>query len=561
MKQNRDPGLQPAPHQGAAAYARAADSRSSVIAALEANERRVDALHGERMRLLALAALTAEQAAEIGAALRESASSEPVSSGSDTAPPTASLSATEARRRELERRSLVAEIATALHFSEATVCGLLDDAETLAASLPETFTALRSGTISLRHARTMAGNARSLPASAHGDFEAAALPEAAALTAAQFTQRVRVLRESTHPESIEVRHRAAREERGVWLDPERDGMAALHCLLPAVDALAIDDALDQIARALREADDGPTVCENTPAGGEDAPISGDEAPVGGDKAPVGGVEGPVGRAAAPAGGNATAIGADAAPADTHGGLLGGDEVPSRGDDAPVHGNGSPRFVGSERRTHAQRRADAFVDLLLGRESRATALARTVAPNLMVTVPVLTLLQHADEPGELHGYGPIPPSTARRLAARAPSFLRILTHPDTGETLSVGRERYRPPADLRLALIAEDETCRFPGCRRRAARCELDHTHDWATGGATSRDNLAHLCPKHHHLKHDTAWTVRPGPARTLTWTSPTGREHTTQPMGRPVFRPPTRPSSHPSTPPRRAGTPTFESPP
>ncbi len=548
MKENCDSGSQPAPYEGAAAYARAADSRSSVIAALEANERRVDALHGERMRLLALAALTAEQAAEIGAALSES------SAGSDTAPATASRASAEARRRELERRSLVAEIATALHFSEATVCGLLDDAETLAASLPETFTALRSGTISLRHARTMAGNARSLPASAHGDFEAAALPEAAALTAAQFTQRVRVLRESMHPESIEVRHRAAREERGVWLDPERDGMAALHCLLPAVEALAIDDALDQIARALREADDAPTGCENTPAGGKDAPAGGDAALVGGDAALAG-------RDAAPASGNAALAGGNADPAGSHGGLSGGSGASSRGGNAPLPGEHAPRSAGSERRTHAQRRADAFVDLLLGREGRATALARTVAPHLMVTVPVLTLLERADEPGELHGYGPIPPTIARRLAAQAPSFLRILTHPDTGETLSVGRERYRPPADLRLALIAEDETCRFPGCRRRAARCELDHTHDWAAGGATARDNLAHLCPKHHHLKHDTAWTVRPGPARTLTWTSPTGREHTTQPMGRPVFRPPTRPPSHPSTPPRRAGSPTFDSPP
>ncbi|MCS5719653.1 HNH endonuclease [Herbiconiux sp. CPCC 205763] len=157
----------------------------------------------------------------------------------------------------------------------------------------------------------------------------------------------------------------------------------------------------------------------------------------------------------------------------------------------------------------------------------------IVPTVVVTVPALSLLGHDAGAAELHGFGPIDIRTARRLAARAPSFVRILTHPDTGETISVGRTRYRPPPDLRLALLLDDESCRFPNCNRRAESCELDHTADWAHGGETGRANLHHLCPKHHHLKHDsTGWSVAARPGRTLEWRSPTGRHYVTAPRDR-----------------------------
>ena len=69
--------------------------------------------------------------------------------------------------------------------------------------------------------------------------------------------------------------------------------------------------------------------------------------------------------------------------------------------------------------------------------------------MIVTVPVMTLLGHSDEPGTLDGYGPIDADTARRLAATAPSFRRLLVHPETGVALSLGTETYRVPTDLRL----------------------------------------------------------------------------------------------------------------
>ncbi|MHB1166472.1 MAG: HNH endonuclease signature motif containing protein, partial [Candidatus Nanopelagicales bacterium] len=61
----------------------------------------------------------------------------------------------------------------------------------------------------------------------------------------------------------------------------------------------------------------------------------------------------------------------------------------------------------------------------------------------------------------------------------------------------GRTTYRIPDPLRAFITARDGTCRFPGCRRRADRCQVDHAQPWDHGGPTSRDNLGN--PKYNPL--------------------------------------------------------------
>jgi hypothetical protein len=190
----------------------------------------------------------------------------------------------------------------------------------------------------------------------------------------------------------------------------------------------------------------------------------------------------------------------------------------------------------EPRTLTQLRADAFTDLLVdgvvSTEQHPAGLGRGIRAGVNVTVPVLTLLGHSEEPGHLEGYGPIDPDTARRLAAKAPSFTRILIHPETGCVLSVGRTRYKVPKDLRRWLRVRDETCRFPGCNRSVARCDLDHAAEWQDGGRTRHDNLAHLCGPHHKLKSRAGWTVAHARDGTLNWTAPSGKKYTTEPATR-----------------------------
>lgn len=191
----------------------------------------------------------------------------------------------------------------------------------------------------------------------------------------------------------------------------------------------------------------------------------------------------------------------------------------------------------EQRTMAQLRADVLSDLLTGKSSACTsgscsdctegtcsACTRpTVGVTVALTIPVLSLLGHSDEPALLEGVGPIDIETARRLCATVPSITRLLTDPVSGTILEMDPRQYRVPAALKRWLAIQQATCDFPGCGRRAAHCDLDHTRAWADGGTTTVDNLSHRCRKHHTMKHQTKWRVeKPPGAQRAVWTSPTG---------------------------------------
>ncbi|WP_166789775.1 HNH endonuclease signature motif containing protein [Cryobacterium fucosi] len=183
---------------------------------------------------------------------------------------------------------------------------------------------------------------------------------------------------------------------------------------------------------------------------------------------------------------------------------------------------------TEPRTLAQLRADVLTDLLLDGVTPA-GLGAGIRATVNVTVPVLTLMGQSEEPGHLEGYGPIDPETARKLAGGAAGFTRLLTHPETGVVLSVGRDHYKVPEPLKNWLRLRDETCRFPGCNQPADRCDHDHSLDWQFDGLTAHDNLANLCGPCHALKSETGWTVKHLAGGFLEWTSPTGQSFTTEP--------------------------------
>jgi hypothetical protein len=119
---------------------------------------------------------------------------------------------------------------------------------------------------------------------------------------------------------------------------------------------------------------------------------------------------------------------------------------------------------------------------------------------------------------------------------------ILRHPDTmirlarldprtGATAYLSSESYRPGAALARLVRERDGTCRFPGCRVAAARCDLDHAVPFPQGPTDVR-NLHCLCRRHHGFKHHAGWSVDLAWDGTLTWTSPTGRQYVTLPQDR-----------------------------
>jgi hypothetical protein len=177
---------------------------------------------------------------------------------------------------------------------------------------------------------------------------------------------------------------------------------------------------------------------------------------------------------------------------------------------------------------AQLRTDVLADLLTS-AGMDTGPAAGIRAEVMVTVPAFTLLGLDEQPAELDGYGPVPAAVARRLCGRAGSFRRLLTHRETGIRLSYGTTVYRVPADLARAVRHRNPQCTFAGCTRSARQCDLDHTRDFAAGGATSLDNLGPACRMHHRLKHTTGWTPVQRPGGIFTWTSPAGLTYTTFP--------------------------------
>jgi hypothetical protein len=144
----------------------------------------------------------------------------------------------------------------------------------------------------------------------------------------------------------------------------------------------------------------------------------------------------------------------------------------------------------------------------------------------VVVGVETLLG-ADRPAELLGHGPIDAAAARALAADG-IWKRLLTDPASGTLLDVGRTSYTPPAGLADHVRARDQICRGPQCGRRIR--DLDHHQEWGRDGHTAEPNLFSYCQHHHKLKDAPGWQVIAHPDRSLTWISPCGRRHRTEPF-------------------------------
>jgi hypothetical protein len=94
--------------------------------------------------------------------------------------------------------------------------------------------------------------------------------------------------------------------------------------------------------------------------------------------------------------------------------------------------------------------------------------------------------------------------------------------------------YHPSRKLAHLIRARNATCTAPGCRRPAARCDLDHTHPWDDGGATCECNLAPLCRHHHRCKQAERWQLEQPEPGVLKWRTPAGRTYTTTPTEYPL---------------------------
>jgi hypothetical protein len=92
----------------------------------------------------------------------------------------------------------------------------------------------------------------------------------------------------------------------------------------------------------------------------------------------------------------------------------------------------------------------------------------------------------------------------------------------------------PGVKLRHLTEIRHATCTGPGCRRPAAQCDFEHNIPYEAGGRTCLCNGGPKCRCDHRLKQDPRWKVDQLPDGTFRWTTPTGRQYTTEPTRYPV---------------------------
>jgi hypothetical protein len=153
--------------------------------------------------------------------------------------------------------------------------------------------------------------------------------------------------------------------------------------------------------------------------------------------------------------------------------------------------------------------------------RITRLSRVLRPGERAT--------GADTGVQIPGFGPLPTEFAD-LIATDPEWQRLLTDPDTSNRLDANPDRYRPGDALDRFIRLRDQHCRWPGCRRAAKYCDVDHTTPHGRkGGLTIRRNLACFCRRHHQIKQLPGWKITQGDYGELTFSTPTGRRYRTRP--------------------------------
>jgi len=295
-----------------------------------------------------------------------------------------------ARRAELDRRALVADLATSNRVSEWTVNRLLSEAADLCERFAGGVEALERGEISRPHLSVIHDAGASIvDDTARAEFVGLALERAANLTPGRLAAVLRVIAERFLERTLEERHKEAAAGRRIEVVDLPDDMAALTAIMPATLAHGIEDRLTQQARSVITA-------RGNGEGDGDGEGEGDGESLDDD------------------------VEIDERTMDQLRVDIFTDTLLTAGPEDCVAGTG----------------------------------LRAIRATVQVTIPVLTMTGASTEPALLAGYGPIDPGTARILAAGAVGWERVMTSPVTGSVLAVDRYRPGPALNRFLAARDE-----------------------------------------------------------------------------------------------------------
>jgi hypothetical protein len=427
--------------------------------------------------------------------------------------------------------TIAAELAAALVLTGRSADSLLGLARDLA-RLPAVWQALLEGRIDRARAAVFAAELAALDDRAANAAAAQLLDTAGSLTTGQLRHALRTLIHLLDPAAVRKRMTKARIGRHVEAWQETSGNMALGGReIDPADALAADTRITAIARALQAAGadgtldrlradvftallagrDPDTLLPQSAPDGEarsqpdhPAPTTGEHDLAGTDPARTGATGQPAGPArgiqTGPAPGSLAALGGSVhlvLPASTWLGLtnLPGEAAAS----GPL---------------------DAWTCRDLA--TRLAAVGTRARWCITLTSP--------DGTAAAHACARAGPSPADPAARRAWLTRQTFTWADPGPCSHTRQvASYRPPNMVCDLVRARNRTCTFPGCRRPAVKCDLDHTVPWQQGGRTCSCNLAPICRQHHRTKQSPGWTLTQPKPGVLVWTAPHGRSYTVKP--------------------------------
>ncbi|MFD7306826.1 HNH endonuclease [Promicromonospora sp. NPDC059942] len=388
----------------------------------------------------------------------------------------------------LAHSSLVAQVTGELVVTGAEASEVVVRGES-GADHPTVITALTAGQIDVRKAHTLLRSATQLTTDERAEAIARYLPQAPFRTWRWLRSKLLAFEKSRHGSAETAR--IAAQRRNVQLDRAENDMGWLSAYLPAADAMAVWNVVDDMAHQIRR-------------------TAGEERDLG-------------------------QLRADCLTGIVTGRLVPADRFAEIGEAAGPGAGAGAGADGSNGSAPGAHECECG-----GRAPVRVVRVTPTRPVVRVTVPATVLLGLDDAPGELEGFGPIPAETARLLATDA-TWRRLVTDPVTGVLVDYSTTSYQPGKVLRQAVVARDLTCAFPHCEHPADRDDLDHIvrfdHDLdpsvlplGTPGQTRADNLQPLCRRHHLLKTHEGWgVVRDADSGMTTWTSPSGRVHTRPP--------------------------------
>ena len=419
------------------------------------------------------------------------------------------------------------ELAYELHLTSQSAAGQMDYAGTVARRLPKTFAALATGQIHPVHLRIIEDETRVLTDDDAGKADAALGELAAGKTFGELRYAAHKLVLTLDPDAARKRKDAAKQDAHVRRfreDSGNGGMVARE--LPPDEVLASWQHVEQHALDLRAAGMPGSLRELRVRAYLDLLQERDSYDL----------------TAVP---DPATAGRPAPDGDPAGDSPGPDD-PGPGNDPGPGGNGPGGPGGTGPGPGPPPRPGAGPSL---------------AALVTITVPLATLVGKSDAPGEVGGYGVLDGDDARDLAAAAARhpvtrwcvtalnpdgtaaahgcisgrdpppgrtipLIPVARHPCDHAHAEIG---YHPSRKLQHLIRARSATCTAPGCRRPAARCDLDHTLPWDQGGITCECDLAPLCRHHHRCKQAEGWWLDQPEPGVLVWRTPAGRTYTTTP--------------------------------